>query len=194
MLFESEFRGKAYAHLEDLLADDQVEAVYIASPHGLHRDHAVASAEAGKHILVDKPLAISLSDAKEIVDVFASMDSPTDSAMSFKLDAVLNGKDDLKLIKKDNRKLASEFSLENNEVTTIKCLKKTEAKTYPPSQFPEEEKKLKGFIWREDEQPKVMEDIFIKGKSLIKNNPLKGLKPQKRMSKKTDLPTIPKKQ
>ena len=54
------------------------------------------------------------NDAKEIVDVFASMDSPTDSAMSFKLDAVLNGKDDLKLIKKDNRKLASEFSLENN--------------------------------------------------------------------------------
>lgn len=54
------------------------------------------------------------NDAKEIVDVFASMDSPTDSAMSFKLDAVLNGKDDLKLIKKDNRKLGLEFSLENN--------------------------------------------------------------------------------
>jgi glycosyltransferase involved in cell wall biosynthesis len=56
------------------------------------------------------------NDAKEIVDVFASMDSPSDSAMSFKLDAVLNGKDDLKLIKKDNRKLASEFSLTNNLV------------------------------------------------------------------------------
>jgi glycosyltransferase involved in cell wall biosynthesis len=56
------------------------------------------------------------NDAKEIVDVFASMDSPSDSAMSFKLDAVLNGKDDLKLIKKDNRKLASEFSLANNLV------------------------------------------------------------------------------
>ena len=56
------------------------------------------------------------NDAKEIVDVFASMDSPSDSTMSFKLDAVLNGKDDLKLIKKDNRKLASEFSLTNNLV------------------------------------------------------------------------------
>ena len=54
------------------------------------------------------------NDAKEIVDVFASMDSPSDSSMSFKLDAVLKGKDDLKLIKKDNRKLASEFSLANN--------------------------------------------------------------------------------
>lgn len=54
------------------------------------------------------------NDAKEIVDVFASMDSPTDPSMSFKLDAVLKGKDDLKLIKKENRKLASEFSLLNN--------------------------------------------------------------------------------
>ncbi|WP_368030662.1 glycosyltransferase [Arcobacter sp. s6] len=54
------------------------------------------------------------NDAKEIVDVFASMDSPTDASMSFKLDAILKGKDDLKLIKKENRKLASEFSLENN--------------------------------------------------------------------------------
>ena len=60
-----------------------------------------------------------------------------------------------------------EFSLENNEVTSIKCLKKTEAKTYPPSQFPKEDKKLKGFIWREEEQPKVMEDIFIKDKTPI---------------------------
>jgi glycosyltransferase involved in cell wall biosynthesis len=54
------------------------------------------------------------NDAKEIVDVFASMDSPTDSSMGFKLDAVLKGKDDLNLIKKDNRKLAIEFSLSNN--------------------------------------------------------------------------------
>ena len=54
------------------------------------------------------------NDAKEIVDVFASMDSPTDSSMSFKLDAVLKGRDDLKLIKKDNRKLGKEFSLANN--------------------------------------------------------------------------------
>jgi glycosyltransferase involved in cell wall biosynthesis len=54
------------------------------------------------------------NDAKEVVDVFASMDSPTDSTMNFKLDAVLNGKDDLELIKLENRKLAKEFSLSNN--------------------------------------------------------------------------------
>lgn len=54
------------------------------------------------------------NDAKEIVDVFASMDSPTDKSMIFKIDAILNGKDDLKLIKKQNHKLASEFTLSNN--------------------------------------------------------------------------------
>lgn len=56
------------------------------------------------------------NDAKEIVDVFASMDSPTDTSMMFKVDAILKGRDDLKLIKNENRKLASEFSLANNLV------------------------------------------------------------------------------
>lgn len=56
------------------------------------------------------------NDAKEIVDVFASMDSPTDPSMTFKVDAILKGRDDLKLIKKENRKIAREFSLSNNLV------------------------------------------------------------------------------
>ncbi len=55
-----------------------------------------------------------------------------------------------------------EFLLENNEITQTKYIKKTEGKTYPPSEFPSEEGKFPGFVWREDEQPKVMEDIFIK--------------------------------
>jgi hypothetical protein len=54
------------------------------------------------------------NDAKEIIDIFASMDSPTDQSIIFKIDAILNGKDDLKQIKKENRKLALEFTLENN--------------------------------------------------------------------------------
>lgn len=54
------------------------------------------------------------NDAKEIVDVFASMDSPIDKSMTFKIDAILKGKDDLKLIKNNNRELALEFTLSNN--------------------------------------------------------------------------------
>lgn len=57
-----------------------------------------------------------------------------------------------------------EFLLENNEVIQTKYFKKSEGKTYPPSEFPSDKAKFPGFIWREDEQPKVMEDIFIKDK------------------------------
>ena len=54
------------------------------------------------------------NDAKEILDVFASLDSPTDSSAAFKIDAILQGENDLKEIKKQNRELALEFTLENN--------------------------------------------------------------------------------
>jgi hypothetical protein len=54
------------------------------------------------------------NDAKEILDVFASLDSPTDSSAAFKIDAILQGENDLKEIKKQNRQLALEFTLENN--------------------------------------------------------------------------------
>jgi lipopolysaccharide export system protein LptA len=53
-----------------------------------------------------------------------------------------------------------EFVFEKGVVTSIKYLKASDGKTYPPSMLPEDVKKLKGFIWRESEQPKKMEDIF----------------------------------
>ena len=51
--------------------------------------------------------------AKELLDVFAMMESPSDRSMQFKVDALLQNKDDLKLIKKQNRKIAKSYSLEN---------------------------------------------------------------------------------
>ena len=57
------------------------------------------------------------------------------------------------------------FTFENNEVSSINCQVQSDGKTYPPSQFPEPEKKLKGFIWREKERPLKKEDIFIKDKN-----------------------------
>ncbi len=54
------------------------------------------------------------NDAKEIVDVFASMDSPTDPSTAFKIDAVLSNENDLEMIKKQNREIALEFALESN--------------------------------------------------------------------------------
>ena len=55
-----------------------------------------------------------------------------------------------------------EFTLDQGQIETIKYLKKSDGDTYPPSKLPDDVRELKGFIWREDEQPKKMEDIFIK--------------------------------
>lgn len=54
------------------------------------------------------------NDAKEIVDVFASMDTPSDPSTAFKIDAVLLDKNEMKKIKKQNRKIALEFDLQAN--------------------------------------------------------------------------------
>ncbi|MGY0020400.1 Gfo/Idh/MocA family protein [Streptomyces sp. YJ-C3] len=62
--------GAAHATRDhrDVLADATIDAVSIATPDHLHRDLAVAAAEAGKHILVEKPLATTVEDARAIDD------------------------------------------------------------------------------------------------------------------------------
>jgi hypothetical protein len=51
--------------------------------------------------------------------------------------------------------------------------------TYPPSQLPKDVRKLKGFIWREEEQPKKMEDIFIKKDAIDIVEPILNVKSTK---------------
>lgn len=75
-----------------------------------------------------------------------------------------NRNENTKILETITKQLCSniEFDLVNNEIENIKCFKNTEGKTYPPSEFPKNARKLRGFIWRENERPKVMEDIFSK--------------------------------
>mgnify|MGYP000216617136 CR=1 FL=1 len=55
-----------------------------------------------------------------------------------------------------------EFELdEANRISSIKYIKKPDGKSYPPKDLPETDRKLKGFVWRQNEQPLRMEDIFI---------------------------------
>src|SRR5262249_23158444 len=56
----AEFGGRAYATVEELLADRNVHAVSICTPSGLHMEPAVQSARAGKHVMVEKPIEITL--------------------------------------------------------------------------------------------------------------------------------------
>lgn len=57
-----------HANYAALIADPEVEIVYIATHHPGHREWAVAAAEAGKHILCEKPLAVNAEGASQIVD------------------------------------------------------------------------------------------------------------------------------
>ncbi|OHB81443.1 MAG: hypothetical protein A2V98_07890 [Planctomycetes bacterium RBG_16_64_12] len=59
---------RAYSREQDLLADPDVEAVYIASPVNCHARQIRMAAEAGKHVLCEKPLCLNLKEAKEAVE------------------------------------------------------------------------------------------------------------------------------
>ncbi|NOY82005.1 MAG: Gfo/Idh/MocA family oxidoreductase [Kiritimatiellaeota bacterium] len=63
---------RAYTCEAELLADPEVEAVYIATPAHLHRDQIVAAAERGKHILCEKPLTLTLEQTHEAVSACRS--------------------------------------------------------------------------------------------------------------------------
>ena len=65
--FARDFGGRAYATVEALCADAEINAVYVATPHELHAEHAVAAARAGKAVLVEKPIATTLADAEKMV-------------------------------------------------------------------------------------------------------------------------------
>jgi len=64
----AKYGGKAYMNLDDLLGDPNVEAVHVCTPHNLHVHHVVAAAKAGKHVMVEKPMALSVSECDRMID------------------------------------------------------------------------------------------------------------------------------
>jgi phthalate 4,5-cis-dihydrodiol dehydrogenase len=66
--FAGEFSAKAYDTVAALCADPAIDAVYIATPHQFHREHALQAAQAGKHLLIEKPMALTVEDCTAIVE------------------------------------------------------------------------------------------------------------------------------
>jgi phthalate 4,5-cis-dihydrodiol dehydrogenase len=66
--FAGEFSAKVYDTVAALCADPAVDAVYVATPHQFHREHATQAAQAGKHLLIEKPMALTIEDCTAIVD------------------------------------------------------------------------------------------------------------------------------
>lgn len=69
--FAAEFgidSARAYGSYEELVADPTVDAVYVSTPHIRHTEHALLALRAGKPVLVEKPLAMSEDEAKQVFD------------------------------------------------------------------------------------------------------------------------------
>src|ERR1700720_344781 len=65
--FAADFGAKVYEDAEALCADPEVQAVYVASPHQFHVDHVKLAATHGKHVLVEKPMALTLEACREMI-------------------------------------------------------------------------------------------------------------------------------
>jgi 1,5-anhydro-D-fructose reductase (1,5-anhydro-D-mannitol-forming) len=63
-----EYGARDYGSLATALADPEVDLVYLATPHDLHAAQALTCAAAGKHILVEKPMALSVGEATAMVE------------------------------------------------------------------------------------------------------------------------------
>lgn len=65
--FTQQFGGQGYTSYKELLHDQAVDVVVIATPHHLHTDITVAAAKAGKHIMLEKPMAHNLAECDQIL-------------------------------------------------------------------------------------------------------------------------------
>lgn len=73
---------RVYRTDDDVFADPNLDAIIICTPSYLHHVQAIAALEGGKHVLVEKPLAIDQDDAQEVIDVAERMDKTLMVAMN----------------------------------------------------------------------------------------------------------------
>lgn len=66
--FAADSAGTTYATVEELCANPDVDVVYIATPHQYHARHAIVAAQHGKHLLIEKPMALTLEECESIID------------------------------------------------------------------------------------------------------------------------------
>jgi phthalate 4,5-cis-dihydrodiol dehydrogenase len=70
--FAADFGARVYDTVEGLCKDPRIDAVYIATPHQFHARHVAIAASRGKHVLVEKPMAVSLADCQAMIEAARS--------------------------------------------------------------------------------------------------------------------------
>src|SRR5439155_17326520 len=65
--FAGEYEGETFTSVEALCASPSVDVVYVATPNFLHGEHAIMAAEHGKHIIVEKPMALSVGQCQAMI-------------------------------------------------------------------------------------------------------------------------------
>jgi phthalate 4,5-cis-dihydrodiol dehydrogenase len=65
--FKQEYGGTAFPSVEAMCAAPSIDLVYVATPHELHAAHACAALSAGKHALVEKPMALTLEECRRMI-------------------------------------------------------------------------------------------------------------------------------
>jgi UDP-N-acetyl-2-amino-2-deoxyglucuronate dehydrogenase len=68
LVFAERHGCRAAGSLDEVLADDEVEGLLIATPHSTHEDMVVAAAEAGKHVLIEKPLTLTVAAGRRAIE------------------------------------------------------------------------------------------------------------------------------
>jgi len=66
--FRRDFKANVHETADALCEDPSVQAVYVASPHQFHVEHVKAAARHGKHVLVEKPMALGIADCRVMID------------------------------------------------------------------------------------------------------------------------------
>ncbi|MBI2907613.1 MAG: Gfo/Idh/MocA family oxidoreductase [Chloroflexi bacterium] len=70
--FAAEFKAKkAFDSYEEMLKDPELDVIYISTPNNLHAEHTIQAARAGKHVLCEKPMALTVADSERMIEVCA---------------------------------------------------------------------------------------------------------------------------
>jgi phthalate 4,5-cis-dihydrodiol dehydrogenase len=64
-----DFEGEVYEDAAELCKSPSIDFVYIATPHQFHKEHVIMAAELGKHIIVEKPMALTLEDCDAMIEL-----------------------------------------------------------------------------------------------------------------------------